>query len=77
MLKTNTLPDARLYSERAAAIWLGVSRKTIQQLPIPRIEVVHLDGRHKKRFVRYTEKDLMHFKEEHIVVPGGWGKGLG
>ena len=73
MIKDDNAPAAKLYSENAAAIWLGVSRRTIQQLPIPRLDIVLKNGRHKKRFVRYAEKDLLKFKEDHIVPPGGWG----
>lgn len=68
MIKQTTTPETKLYSENGAAQWLGISRRTMQLLPIPRIEVI-LGERHKKRWIRYTEKDLREFQEKHRVTP--------
>ena len=56
------------YSETAAARYLGVSKRTIRDLPIPRLEILRDDTPNKdgyvrkRRFIRYEKANLDKFK---------------
>lgn len=67
-----------MYSEANAALYLGISKKTLQLLPIPRYELIRDDNPNnvgymrKRRFVRYEKAELDKFKEENVRTPTGW-----
>lgn len=78
-MKLNKLPENhQLYSERAAARYLGINPRTLRELPIPRVELLRDDKPNaqghirKRRFIRYEQLHLDAFRREHITTPEGW-----